>query len=338
MFAAHNSNYHSETLVVGIDSPDGTGQTVEVTLTRDSNNMFACPGCNVTTSHRYNMSQHLSSNPEHLDQHEPPHPLIEKAGDGPLKLIPEWKCVIHLAYRILICLNQACQRAIEPNAIMDHLLVHQITVHPKAVKLLIEANSLVGASQFRFKHPIGGLPLAIEQIPTQPGFCCSHPSCTDSIKGYLKRVTLKEHAKRVHPMLGGAGAFAKPCTVQSVFGNPQQYYRVVIPATSSEDPGSLFMSVKEAMPPTLIQTPLSSLQGPELTPFLKMTQWHRFAAQVVEKVNPFDLYQQSHTAKSKFPQLFSAVEHYCIQASEAVKGSTTLLRRWVETKGDASQE
>lgn len=301
---------------------------------------FHCPRCEYSDAHTANLVRHISMHPQHLDSPGTQSSTIpngttdlavmSKVETEPLVPIQAMGCTVNVKHSLLICEDERCGFALDPKDIQEHIKGHGYEVEEEDVVSVVEEYGLKGGKywQEKQKGKIG----YVKGIKVTQGLCCVHEGCVEREKCYPSIRGMIDHCKAAHR--GEAyKSLSLPCPMQSVFGHPKCYHRVTVPQKGLD-----LFAVAKGLVPDSGHRSFEGLQDPELGPFLQRTRWHEFLLQIQDSVNLFSFHQQCHAKGTEHPKLAKAIEAYVRETMEAVADSSTLHRRWVNTKGNGTNE
>lgn len=317
----------------------------ECLLLRDtSDQKFHCPGCDYIDTKGSNVIRHVASHPDHMQPTAIPltstglsradfvEPIMATppSGSGNLLDFHELGCTVNKAHGLLICNDSACGIALEPHSIEGHLQGHGHELAEADIPTLVSEYSLVGSKAWlqKQRRPIAH----VEGVKVVQGRRCLHKDCQSPPKCYATVRAMIDHCKAAHNNRPYQ-SISEACHVQSVFGHPKHYQPISLP----HPPLDLFLAAKHSVPDSGHRS-FEGLQDPELGPFLQRTHWHKFLLGIQNSVSLFDFHQQCHAHESEHPNLMTAVEIYVETTSKLIMQSSTLHRRWLNTKGDGTHE
>jgi len=147
--------------------------------------------------------------------------------------------LLNTEYRVLICRNDECRKAVEPKALSEHLF----RIHKTKLELRRQVEAYVAGFPHQYTHktvplpPDGGAPQPI--LPVLEGLHSKH--CTDRSRS---RKLLREHCNKSHELQRRKDEeLFRPVKLQSWFRDRRERYWIVDDAAEARSGTAVAQSV-----------------------------------------------------------------------------------------------
>lgn len=293
---------------------------------------FTCPLDHCTTSFSYkrNFFRHLKEkhgeNTTTLEETEVDRAVAIKEADTILATI---QCRKHHLYPLIICINDGCQHALDPESLSTHVDNHGLFLNDESLAKILTVHKPLGPKEFAATYPV---PYHyVDMIDVSDGYHCPVDQCLHVASDEM---VLKKHCFSVHSSKSlSVGYMLKP--YQQIFGPKSS--RDLVTGYINADAHSLRTRFLESIPEPA-EHELKDLNAAMLSPFLRASGWHKHLVDTEERagVSAQDYYKLAHRCKGDLSESETWVKdnvlEICEAAGQLTAKSDTLVLKLLATK------